>query len=81
MTPCKILSILAIATALSGCAPAETVFPRYYTYGITHDRAGCGDFPVASREVGEGYHESHTEEVYQPHIIVPDPPVVIRVNP
>jgi len=81
MTPFTIVAGIAIATVLGGCAPGEIVLPRHKTYSITHDTAGCGDFPVTSREVGDGYHESHVEWVYQPHVIAPDPPVVIHENP
>jgi hypothetical protein len=31
--------------------------------------------------VGEDYHASHAEWVYQPHVTVPEPPVVSHGNP
>lgn len=50
------------------------------TYGITHDGHGGRDFPVSYREVHENYHDSRSEWVYQPHVIIPEPPVINKIH-
>jgi hypothetical protein len=89
MKPYRTFLFLALATLLTGCAYMESL--GYYgkeergsirqTYGVTQDTGSRADFPVTSREVGEDYHASHTEWVYQPHVTVPEPPVVSQGNP
>ena len=84
-----LFSFLTFAALLSGCAYMESL--GYYgaeergsvrrTYGVTRDTASRADFPVSYREVGEDYHASHAEWVYQPHVTVPEPPVVSHGNP
>lgn len=79
----------ALAALLSGCAYMESL--GYYgaeesgsvrrIYGVTRDTGSRADFPVSCREVGEDYHASHVEWVYQPHVTVPEPPVVSNGNP
>jgi hypothetical protein len=89
MKPYQAFPFLALAALLSGCAYFESL--GYYggeergsirqTYGVTQDTGSRADFPVTYREVGEDYHASHVEWVYQPHVTVPEPPVVTRGNP
>jgi hypothetical protein len=79
----------ALAALLSGCAYLESL--GYYgaeeqgsirqTYGVTQDTGSRMEFPVTYRDVEEYYHSSHVEWVYQPHVTVPEPPVVSHGNP
>jgi hypothetical protein len=89
MKPYRAFLFPALAALLSGCAYMENLV--YYeedgrgsirqTYGVTQDTGCRADFPVSYREVGEDYHASHSEWLYQPHVTVPEPPVVTHGNP
>lgn len=85
----QMVLFLAFAALLAGCAYMESL--GYYggeergsirrTYGVTQDTGSCADFPVSYREVEGDYHASHVEWFYQPHVSVPEPPVVTHGNP
>lgn len=85
----QVILFPALALLLSGCAYLESL--GYYgveergsvrrTYGVTRDTGSRVDFPVTYRDVEEFYHDTHVEWLYQPHVTVPEPPVVNHGNP
>ncbi len=72
--------IIREESPVAGRADREIRISCRQTYGITHDGHGGKDFPVSYREVHENYHDSRSEWVYQPHVIIPEPPVINKIN-